>query len=61
MIEVIVKDNTFESFDKAMKKFKKITNSDGFIKELQERRYFQSNTQKRRLKRKQAERRRDNE
>lgn len=57
MLEVQVKDNTQDSFEKAMKKFKKLVNNEGFIKEIQERRYFQSESEKKRLKKRQSKRR----
>jgi small subunit ribosomal protein S21 len=60
MLEVQVKDNTQDSFEKAMRKFKKLVNNDGFIKEIQERRYFQSESEKKRLKKKQSKRRNEN-
>lgn len=57
MIEIKIKDDSFESFDKALKKFKRLVNNDGFLKELQDRKYFVSQSEKKRLKKRQAKRR----
>lgn len=50
MIEIKVRDNTDESFDKAVKMFKKTVNNDGILKEIQERRYFEKRSDKLRRK-----------
>jgi len=60
MIEVNVRDDSFEAFDRALKKFKKLVNNDGFIKEIQERRFFTSESERKRLKRMQSKRRNEN-
>ena len=45
MININVKNDSFEEFDKACKKFKKICTKDGFLKEVRERRYFKKPSQ----------------
>jgi ribosomal protein S21 len=40
MIEIKVRDNTDAEFDKAVKMFKKTVNNEGFLKEVQEKRYY---------------------
>jgi len=40
MIEVHLKDDSKEEFEKAMRIFKKKCNNDGFMRELRDRRYF---------------------
>ena len=50
MIEIKVRDNTDEAFDKAVKMFKKTVNNDGFLKEVQERRYYEKPSDKLRRK-----------
>jgi len=56
MIEVKIQDNTDESFDKAYKIFKKLVNNEGFIKEIQERRYYKKPSDKTRQKIRERER-----
>jgi ribosomal protein S21 len=56
MIEVTVKDNTEESFDKAYKLFKKLVNNEGHLKEIQERRYFIKPSAKKRKEQRERER-----
>jgi len=50
MIEIKVRDNTDEAFDKAVKMFKKTVNNEGFLKEVQERRYYEKPSDKLRRK-----------
>lgn len=50
MIEVKVRDNSDIAFDKAVKMFQKIVNNAGFLREIQERRYFQKPSEKKRAK-----------
>lgn len=40
MIEVKINDDSQASFEKAMKRFKKLSQDDGFMMELRDRRYF---------------------
>jgi len=42
MIEVRPRDESPEEFEKAMNKFKKYCNADGFLKEIRDRRYFET-------------------
>lgn len=59
MIEVIVqKPGDDIEFDKAVKKFKKLCNNDGFLQEIRERRYFEKPSDKKRRKIKEKIRRR---
>jgi len=51
MIEVIPKDNTKESFEKAFSIFKKICDKGGFLQELRDRKYYKKPSEKRREKR----------
>jgi ribosomal protein S21 len=52
MIEVKVRDpESKESFNRALKKFTRQCNRDGFLKEARDRMYFKSPSQKRREKR----------
>lgn len=55
MIEVTLRDNTQASFDKALRKFKKLCKDDGFIEELKERKYFKSESQKKREQKRKRE------
>ena len=55
MIEVIVRNNTQDAFDKALRKFKKDCNDAGFIQELRDRQYFKSEGEKKREKRRKKE------
>lgn len=50
MIEVKVRDNTTEEFDKAVKFFKKRVNDEGHLRELQERKYYSKPSERRRKK-----------
>ena len=50
MIEVKVRDNSDMAFDKAVKMLKKLVSNAGFLKELQERRYYEKPSDKRRRK-----------
>ena len=58
MIEVKIQNpgNDVE-FDKAVKKFKKLCNNDGFLQEIRERRYFEKPSDKRRKERNARKRR----
>lgn len=40
MIEVKITDNTLASFEKAMKRFKKLCQEDGFMLELRDRKFY---------------------
>jgi small subunit ribosomal protein S21 len=46
MIEIQVKDNSDEAFDRAVKLFKKVCNNDGFIQELRDRQYYKKPSEK---------------
>jgi small subunit ribosomal protein S21 len=50
MIEVKIKDDTPESFNKALSIFKKKCSKDGFIKELMDRKYYKKPSEKKKLK-----------
>jgi small subunit ribosomal protein S21 len=52
MIEIKVKDNSPEEFEKAVKLFKKIVNNAGFLREIQDRKYYEkpSEIQRRKLR-----------
>lgn len=50
MIEIKVRDNSDIAFDKAVKMFKKIVNNEGFLREIQERRYYIKPSDKKRAK-----------
>ena len=52
MIEVIPKSKSIEDFEKAFSKFKKLVNNSGVVKEVNERRYFITKSEKRRQKEK---------
>jgi len=56
MIEVRVKDNTAEAFNRALRNFKRQCDKDGFVKELHDRKYFKSEGQKRREKKRMQKR-----
>ena len=51
MIEVKIHDDSQGSFEKAMKRFKKLCQDDGFMMELRDRRYFIKPSVKKRQKR----------
>lgn len=52
MIEINVRNpQKKESFEKALRKFTRVCNKDGFLRELRDRRYFKSPSQKKREKR----------
>jgi len=57
MINITLKDDSKETFEKAMKLFKKVCQADGFIRELQERRYYKKPSVKRKEKQAKARRR----
>ncbi len=44
------KEEQDKLFDKAVRQFKKLCNSDGFLKEIQDRRYYSKPSEKRRMK-----------
>jgi len=51
MIEIKVQNpESKESFDKAMRLFKKACQNDGFMQELKERKYYMKPSDKRRMK-----------
>jgi len=50
MINITLKDDSKEAFEKAMKLFKKVCQADGFIRELQERRTYKKPSVKRKEK-----------
>jgi len=56
MIKIIVRDNTDIEFDKAVKLFKKQVNNEGFLKEIQERRYYIKPSAKKRKEQRDRER-----
>jgi len=57
MIEVKIRDRSDEAFAKGLKRFKKLCNKDGFLKEIRERRYFKKPNEVRREKLKASQRR----
>lgn len=48
MIEVRPKDNSLKEFDKAVKLFKKKCDKEGFLKEIQERKFYKKPSDKKR-------------
>ncbi len=54
MIEVKIHDDSQGSFEKAMKRFKKLSQEDGFMMELRDRRYFIKPSVRKRQKRLEA-------
>ena len=54
MIEVKIHDDSQGSFEKAMKRFKKLSQEDGFMMELRDRKYFTKPSVKKRQKRLEA-------
>jgi len=56
MIEVKVNGETEEDFLKALAKFKKLCNKDGFMKELRDKRYFKKPSEIKREKRREVRR-----
>ena len=54
MIKVKINDDSQASFEKAMKKFKKLCQEDSFMLELRERRYFIKKSVKKRQKKLEA-------
>jgi ribosomal protein S21 len=51
MIEIKIKDsNNVQEFDRAVKLLKKIINNEGILQEIQDRRYYSSPSEKKRLK-----------
>ena len=50
MIEIIVKDNSFEAFDYAVKALKKQISKDDFIQELKDRKYYKKPSEVKREK-----------
>ena len=58
MIEVKIQNSGNDiEFDKAVKKFKKLCNNDGFLQEIRERRYFEKPSDKKRKERNARKRR----
>ncbi len=51
MIEVKIHDDSQGSFEKAMKRFKKLCQEDGFLLELRDRKHFIKKSVKKRQKR----------
>ncbi len=54
MLEVKINDDSQASFEKAMKRFKKLCQDDGFMMELRDRKHFIKPSVKRRQKRLEA-------
>ena len=54
MIQVKINDDSQGSFEKAMKRFKKLCQDDGFMMELRDRKYFIKKSVKKRQKRLEA-------
>ncbi len=54
MIEVKIHDDSQGSFEKAMKRFKKLVQEDGFMMELRDRRHFIKPSVRKRQKRLEA-------
>lgn len=54
MIEVKINDDSQASFEKAMKRFKKLCQDDGFMMELRDRRHFIKPSVKKRQQRLEA-------
>ena len=54
MIEVKIHDDSQGSFEKAMKRFKKLCQEDGFMLELRDRKHFTKKSVKKRQKRLEA-------
>lgn len=48
MINIIVKDESKEAFDNAMRVFKKVCQKDGFLQELKDRKYYKKPSDKKR-------------
>lgn len=48
VVEVTVRGTTQKDFDKALRKFKKLCQDDGFLLEVRERRFFKKPSQKKR-------------
>ena len=55
---IVVKLKPGEPFDKAFRKFKRKVESEGIMRELKKRKFYMTRSQKRREKRKLAEKRR---
>ena len=55
---IIVKIKQGEPFEKAMRKFKRKVETEGIMRDLKNKRYHMTRSQKKRAKRKQAEKRR---
>ncbi len=54
MIEVKINDDSQGAFEKAMKRFKKLCQEDGFMLELRERKYYKKKSVKKREKKLEA-------
>jgi small subunit ribosomal protein S21 len=58
MVEIRIKNPEDDAeFDKAVRLFKKLVNKEGHLQELKERRYYMKPSEKKRLERKQKNRR----
>jgi small subunit ribosomal protein S21 len=56
MIEILVKDNSPEEFDKAVKLLKKKVNNEGFLREIMKNRYYEKKSDKIRREKRESER-----
>jgi len=56
MIKVTINEPSVEALDRALKVFKKLTDKDGFIRELRDRRYYKKPSVKKREKSERARR-----
>lgn len=56
MIEIKIRDNSKEAFEKGIKTFKSVCKKDGFIREINLRRYFRKPSEIKRQKRTQRKR-----
>lgn len=54
MIKVTINDDSQGAFEKALKRFKKLCQDDGFMRELRERKFFKKRSVKKRQKRLEA-------
>lgn len=61
MINIQVKDNSEDAFNRAFQTFKKVCNKDGFLKEVRDRRYYKKPSQKKHDKTGEVKRRMENE
>lgn len=58
MIQVDVRNNTKEAFEKALSTFKTLCKKDGFIREINDKRYYKTPGERLKIKRQKAERNR---